>query len=173
MSYWCWLWHWTVMLSRNLWRIWPTIQSAINLGFEELLILIFVSGVRRSLEMIMRHMASTCLDVNTFYSAWTHFRSKAMIWVQFKNKRSIWSWRPTSTILCLNSFSGYALTMAPSSSTARVSLAEVFHLWVRWEVPGSGFEVVWLRWHRRLEIGDFAAPLGLRSKNMVFERLGA
>ena len=25
-------------------------------------------------------------------------------------------------------------------STARVSLAEVFHPWVRWEGPGSGFE---------------------------------
>ena len=26
------------------------------------------------------------------------------------------------------------------SLTARVSLAEVFHPWVRWERPGSGFE---------------------------------
>ena len=26
------------------------------------------------------------------------------------------------------------------SSTARVSLAEVFHPWVRWRGPGSGFE---------------------------------
>ena len=26
------------------------------------------------------------------------------------------------------------------TSTARISLAEVFHPWVRWEGPGSGFE---------------------------------
>ena len=34
------------------------------------------------------------------------------------------------------------LTSLPSEvkSTARVSLAEVFHPWVRWEGPGSGFE---------------------------------
>ena len=30
--------------------------------------------------------------------------------------------------------------MKSTFSTARVSLAEVFHPWVRWEGPGSGFE---------------------------------
>ena len=30
--------------------------------------------------------------------------------------------------------------IGPSWSTARIPLAEVFHFWVRWEGPGSGFE---------------------------------
>ena len=45
-------------------------------------------------------------------------------------------------------------------STARVSLAEVFHSWVRWEGPGSGFEnpsaggalsTFWMFWQTRCE----------------------
>ena len=91
------------------------------------------------------------------------------------------------------------------SSAARVSLAEVFHPWVRWEGPGSGFENssgaagggVWKsKWvgPSRAQVGGpklgprgwaqagpkwvgpgytDLAPLGLRSKNKVFELLGS
>ena len=40
-----------------------------------------------------------------------------------------------------NSLSNYYIEFLEIvMSTARVSLAEVFHPWVRWEGPGSGFE---------------------------------
>ena len=60
-------------------------------------------------------------------------------------------------------------------STAMVSLAEVFHPWVRWEGPGSELQslsvVVAVDVVGGLEIWDFA-PFGLRSKNKICERLG-
>ena len=62
-------------------------------------------------------------------------------------------------------------------STARVSFAEVFHPCMRWEGPGSAFESM----SRGVDAGAAGGvwksrilpPLGLRSRNMVFERLGS
>ena len=58
-------------------------------------------------------------------------------------------------------------------------LAEVFHPWVRWEGPGSGFENssgagAGGAWKSKWVGPGYTdlAPLGLRSKNKVFERPG-
>ena len=57
-------------------------------------------------------------------------------------------------------------------STARVSLAEVFHPWVRWEGPGSGFENssggVWKsRVHRFGPLGIEVEKRGFRTVRLI------
>ena len=51
-------------------------------------------------------------------------------------------------------------------------LVEVFHPWVRWEGPGSGFENSSSAGAGGVWKSGILPPLGLRSKNMVFERPG-
>ena len=59
------------------------------------------------------------------------------------------------------------------SSKARVSLADVFHPWVRWERPGSGFENssgggVWKsRIHRFGPLGIEVEKQGFRTVRLI------
>ena len=61
-----------------------------------------------------------------------------------------------------------------TSSTAKVSLAEIFHPWVRWEGPVSGFgnlsvaAAVGVAGIWKSRISDF----GIRLKNMVWNDSG-